>query len=406
MASATTSSSTMASTSVLPSDVSAQNGSNDIATSSTSAADQITEEEAALYDRQIRLWGSEAQSKMRQARVLITPFQGGLAIETAKNLILAGVKEIMLLDDGAVNEYSLAAGFVWREEDVGKKRVEAAYDRLASLNPHVKITPIAQAPDLSNILSELNKDSQGGSPLSSLVYTNSNPFAPSSLPVSDLELLSSSCRSLGIRFHLSSSQGLNGYIFQDLGEKHSFLVEKVITQRDSKNNLVEKKWNELSTSSFVTLSDSIQDISKSWQKSKSKSTNRRKLRNSQSLWANFALWSLLAQKEDYKGPEDILPSTILAAMTTELEKHNLDLTTLFSASDCDADEWIQEYLLNTIPAHTDQPADFAPTTAVLGGILSQEILNAIGNRGQPKVENWMLWDGLAGQGAVFRVGID
>lgn len=78
-------------------------------------------EEAALYDRQLRLWGSEAQSRIRQCRVLIAPFQGGLAIEVAKNLILAGVKEIVLLDDGIVDEAeSLTAGFVWRKEDTSK----------------------------------------------------------------------------------------------------------------------------------------------------------------------------------------------------------------------------------------------------------------------------------------------
>lgn len=77
-------------------------------------------EEAALYDRQLRLWGSVAQSRIRQCRVLLAPFQGGLAVETAKNLILAGVKELILLDDGQVDGYSLAAGFVWREEDIGK----------------------------------------------------------------------------------------------------------------------------------------------------------------------------------------------------------------------------------------------------------------------------------------------
>jgi ubiquitin-like 1-activating enzyme E1 A len=81
----------------------------------------VPSEEAALYDRQLRLWGSVAQARIRQCRVLIAPFQGGVAIETAKNLILAGVKEVILLDDGEVDGYSLTAGFVWREEDIGQK---------------------------------------------------------------------------------------------------------------------------------------------------------------------------------------------------------------------------------------------------------------------------------------------
>lgn len=60
--------------------------------------------------------------------MILAPFESGLSIEVAKNLILAGVKEIVLLDDGDVSEFSLAAGFVWREEDVGRK-VSSGGDR-------------------------------------------------------------------------------------------------------------------------------------------------------------------------------------------------------------------------------------------------------------------------------------
>uniref|UniRef100_A0A3Q2Y647 SUMO1 activating enzyme subunit 1 n=1 Tax=Hippocampus comes TaxID=109280 RepID=A0A3Q2Y647_HIPCM len=57
----------------------------------------ITEEEAAQYDRQIRLWGLDAQKRLRGSRVLLAGL-GGLGAEVAKNLILAGVKGLTLLD--------------------------------------------------------------------------------------------------------------------------------------------------------------------------------------------------------------------------------------------------------------------------------------------------------------------
>uniref|UniRef100_A0A3B3Z6V8 THIF-type NAD/FAD binding fold domain-containing protein n=1 Tax=Periophthalmus magnuspinnatus TaxID=409849 RepID=A0A3B3Z6V8_9GOBI len=57
----------------------------------------ISEEEAAQYDRQIRLWGLEAQKRLRASRVLLAGL-GGLGAEIAKNLILAGVKGVTLLD--------------------------------------------------------------------------------------------------------------------------------------------------------------------------------------------------------------------------------------------------------------------------------------------------------------------
>uniref|UniRef100_A0A8C8EUR7 THIF-type NAD/FAD binding fold domain-containing protein n=1 Tax=Oncorhynchus tshawytscha TaxID=74940 RepID=A0A8C8EUR7_ONCTS len=57
----------------------------------------ISEEEAAQYDRQIRLWGLDAQKRLRGSRVLLVGLRG-LGAEVAKNLILAGVKGLTLLD--------------------------------------------------------------------------------------------------------------------------------------------------------------------------------------------------------------------------------------------------------------------------------------------------------------------
>jgi len=61
----------------------------------------ITEAEAALYDRQIRLWGLDAQKRLRGASVLLIGL-GGVGAEIAKNIILSGVKAITLLDNATV----------------------------------------------------------------------------------------------------------------------------------------------------------------------------------------------------------------------------------------------------------------------------------------------------------------
>lgn len=77
-------------------------------------------DEAALYDRQIRLWGVEAQNKMRTSSILLYTLRG-IATEIAKNIVLAGVGEIMLLDECNVEEEDLGAGFFFRENEVGQK---------------------------------------------------------------------------------------------------------------------------------------------------------------------------------------------------------------------------------------------------------------------------------------------
>jgi len=47
--------------------------------------------EADIYDRQIRLWGADAQSKMSSAKVLYVNISG-VSSEVMKNLILAGIR--------------------------------------------------------------------------------------------------------------------------------------------------------------------------------------------------------------------------------------------------------------------------------------------------------------------------
>lgn len=42
------------------------------------------------------------------------------------------------------------------------------------------------------------------------------------------------------------------------------------------------------------------------------------------------------------------------------------------------------------------PGDFAPTSAIIGGVLAQDMLNALGGREEPLC-NWFTLDGLSGQ---------
>ncbi|KAH6926812.1 hypothetical protein HPB50_022397 [Hyalomma asiaticum] len=59
---------------------------------------ELSQEEANIYDRQIRLWGLESQKRLRAVRVLVAGLNG-LGAEVAKNLVLAGIKSITLLDN-------------------------------------------------------------------------------------------------------------------------------------------------------------------------------------------------------------------------------------------------------------------------------------------------------------------
>ncbi|XP_006805242.1 SUMO-activating enzyme subunit 1-like [Neolamprologus brichardi] len=98
----------------------------------------ISEEEAAQYDRQIRLWGLDAQKRLRGSRVLLAGL-GGLGAEVAKNLILAGVKGLTLLDHEQVSEESCRAQFLVPVTAQGQNRAKASLERAQNLNPMVKV---------------------------------------------------------------------------------------------------------------------------------------------------------------------------------------------------------------------------------------------------------------------------
>ena len=80
---------------------------------------ELTSKEAEIYDRQIRLWGVEAQQRLRGARVFLCGLSG-LGGEVCKNLVLAGIS-LTLLDDATVAAAHLgAANFLLDADSLGK----------------------------------------------------------------------------------------------------------------------------------------------------------------------------------------------------------------------------------------------------------------------------------------------
>ena len=77
----------------------------------------VTEDEAALYDRQIRLWGLEAQNHMRQAHVAVVSFTG-VAEEIVKNIVLAGIGALTIVDAHNVEPEDLSASLFFRPDDM------------------------------------------------------------------------------------------------------------------------------------------------------------------------------------------------------------------------------------------------------------------------------------------------
>ena len=80
---------------------------------------KLSADEATQYDRQIRLWGLEAQKRIRSAKVLAVGATG-ISVEVCKNIVLAGIESLVLLDPAPVVAEDLTAQFYLQQDQIGK----------------------------------------------------------------------------------------------------------------------------------------------------------------------------------------------------------------------------------------------------------------------------------------------
>uniref|UniRef100_A0A8C3TV16 E1 ubiquitin-activating enzyme n=1 Tax=Catharus ustulatus TaxID=91951 RepID=A0A8C3TV16_CATUS len=117
------------------------------------AADSM-EIDDALYSRQRYVLGDTAMQKMAQSHVFLSGI-GGLGVEIAKNIILAGVKALTVHDTKHCTKWDLGINFFIHEDDVTsqRNRAEATLPRIAELNPYVHVAastvPLDETTDLS-----------------------------------------------------------------------------------------------------------------------------------------------------------------------------------------------------------------------------------------------------------------
>ncbi|WP_151611857.1 molybdopterin-synthase adenylyltransferase MoeB [Sinorhizobium alkalisoli] len=100
--------------------------------------------EIARYARHIVLAeiGGAGQQKLKAARVLVVG-AGGLGAPVLQYLAAAGVGTLGVVDDDRVSLSNLQRQVIHGTSDIDRPKVESAADRIADLNPHVRVVPHA-----------------------------------------------------------------------------------------------------------------------------------------------------------------------------------------------------------------------------------------------------------------------
>lgn len=334
----------------------------------------LSADDIALYDRQLRLWGMEAQQKIQSANIVLITMKA-LANEIAKNLVLAGIGSLTVVDDQVVTEADLGAQFFLTEEDIGQNRAQAAASRIQKLNPRVRV--IADSGSIMTKGASFFRD------FDIVIATDLNPTL--------LTFINTATRLHNRQFYAAGTYGLYGYIFCDLIE-HDYVL-----QRD-KSNVVTSIGPETRTRSIIKVETqkeggkTIEKVQKrelysTWDLASDTSllppeylkSKRRLKAVTPALSCLRALWAFQQLNADrFPGHNQQDLQAFTRAATHNHQVLSLPSETLRS-------EFLRSFLQNV-------GCEIAPVTAILGGQLAQDVINVRGQRQQP-IQNMVVFDG-------------
>ncbi|XP_067942335.1 SUMO-activating enzyme subunit 1-like [Watersipora subatra] len=322
----------------------------------------ITEDEAALYDRQIRLWGLDAQKRMRASNILVIS-ANGLTGEVMKNIVLAGINSLTLLDSTLVSEEHLSAMFLVNSSHIGQNLAEASLDAIRQLNPLVNVSA-----DVSNAMEK---------PVE--YFKRFDIVCMSSTNLDDITRIDSICSDNRVKFLCGSVFGFYGFMFSNLGY-HEYAEEiKVEKKAESAEGPGEPKRAKLSE---VKIETETHTVRRSCQFERFKSSlavdwsklSMKQLRKVSHIY--FIIRSLL----DFSTLNGHKPSIEDASAVLEQCRATMDSFHLPSS-----------LLTDHFTVSNACCPELSPVCAIVGGVLAQEILKAVSHKDAPH-NNHFLFD--------------
>lgn len=335
------------------------------------AVHELSEEETSLYDRQIRLWGLESQKRLRATRVLLAGLNG-LGAEVAKNLVLAGIKSITLLDHRTVTENDFSTQFMIERTAIGKNRAHSSKAYARNLNPMVEVE------SEEGQLSDKNDD-----------YFRKFDIVccTESLPTEALIQLNSQCRNLGVKFYCGHVWGYFGFFFSDLIE-HTYAQELLVPPSGGKGSGVgpsksKKAKTEENASTVIQKMMTCVPLSRALQVKAGKATTGVDKKTS-------PLFFLLHVVLHFYDKHQVAP---LASDREELMRMRDEVAAKLAVDK----QRIPESLFDLLDK------EMCAVCAVIGGVLAQDIIKVASCK-DPPLKNFFLFDGIECCGLQENIG--
>ncbi|CAL8091140.1 unnamed protein product [Orchesella dallaii] len=333
------------------------NGVTSTSTEGEEPAKTFTDDEAALYDRQIRLWGVDAQKRLNNSKILIIGM-GGIGAEVAKNIILGGVKSVKLMDDSAVSELDASAQFLVSRDAVGQNRAEASLQRAKLLNPMVEVS--AESGKVEDKPDEF--------------FTQFTVICVSNCSKSQACRINRIARQNGVSFFASDIFGFVSFIFADLGEHH---YQKELTPHGrgkvnlSPPTVLSKVAHFVPYQDILNIDWNLEDFA------------ARVKKTQPGIFAIFVLLEFVERHNRKPHPDtrDADLKEILSIRDEYVEKNGL------------SKEKVDDSLFENVCG------ELGPVCAITGGQLAQEVVKAVSRKDDPLV-NFFVFNPVAGTAHV------
>ncbi len=333
-----------------------------------------------------------AQAKIQNASILLITMRA-LANEVAKNLVLAGVGSLTILDSALVTEADLGAQFFQNDgtadasgsSHVGQNRAEAAAPALRRLNPRVQV----------------HVDAEGVKTKGPSYFAGFDIVIATDLDPASFNLINTATRLNGKAFYAAGTHGMYGFLFSDLIE-HDYVIK-----RDA-GNVATQPHQETRTRSILHVqtkkegAKTVESVTKrelysTWFLASDVATlpaeytaSKRRLRAvTPALSCLRALWDFVQLH-----PSGGLPATrddlkLFTQLATQKHK------ALRLPGETLRPEFLRAFLQNL-------GAEVAPVAALLGGQLAQDVINVLGQTQQP-IQNTVVFDGHTMEALVYAL---
>jgi len=346
----------------------------------------ILSEEDERYDRQIRLWGAEAQNNLRNANILIIGLTG-LGSEIVKNVVLSGIKSLVLVDNRKITEMpkgqvesQMLVSFD-KKQDEELSIAELSLSRCYELNPSVETTCVSEIP-FDKIKEIETKNFQ--------IVITCDQKRETELAVY------AACKESNTPFLTGKTAGYFGQAIIDCGTDYKCQVpkpkiakEEILDQDNKKGEVMEDD----------DKKDEEEDEGEAFQE------ETFQYDHFSSLISKFTDPEPLFKKLKNREAKNLNQALIIINMLYENLVVNEENVKEFSQKlSGKSDLWEGKNLMyhNLEELEYSTQGQLAAVTAVVGGFMAQEVIRVASKKEKP-FENVFLFDGLNYKGDVMKI---